>query len=72
PANVPIADVLRYKMYFEHYGEEKFAMERYRLVPAAQRAFACAGCKAPCEAVCRYGVRVRERLVQAHEQLTWV
>jgi uncharacterized protein len=72
PANVPIADVLRYKMYFEHYGEEKFAMERYRLVPAAVRAAACAGCKAPCEAACRYGVRVRERLMQAHKQLTWV
>ena len=70
PENVPIADVLRYKMYFEHYGEEKFAMERYRLVPAAQRVRACAACAAPCEKACRYDVRVRERLMQAHRQLS--
>jgi predicted aldo/keto reductase-like oxidoreductase len=70
PADVPIADVLRYKMYFEHYGEEKFAMERYRLVPASQRAGACDSCPAPCERACRYGVRVRERLVDAHRQLS--
>jgi predicted aldo/keto reductase-like oxidoreductase len=70
PANVPIADVLRYKMYFEHYGEEKFAMERYRRVPVAERAAACVSCKAPCEKACRYGLGVRARLVEAHGQLT--
>ena len=70
PQHVPIADVLRYKMYFEHYGEEKFAMGRYRLVPAAQRAGSCAACDAPCEKACRYGVHVRDRLVQAHRQLS--
>jgi uncharacterized protein len=70
PAGVPIADVLRYKMYFEHYGEQKFALERYAQVPAARRAAACASCAAPCERACRYRLRVRERLMEAHEQLS--
>ena len=40
PRGVPVADILRYRMYFENYGEEKFAMSRYALVPAAARAVA--------------------------------
>jgi uncharacterized protein len=72
PSAVPVADILRYKMYFEHYGEEKFAMERYRRVPVSERADACVSCQAPCEAACRYGVRVRERLLEARDQLTLV
>ena len=67
---VPVWDVLRYKMYFEHYGEQKRAIEGYRQIPEMQRASACAGCAAPCERACPYGVRVRERLVEAHTQLS--
>jgi predicted aldo/keto reductase-like oxidoreductase len=70
PSGVPVADILRYKMYFENYAEQKFAMERYRLIPASQTAAACAACDAPCEDACRYKVRVRERLIEAHRQLT--
>jgi predicted aldo/keto reductase-like oxidoreductase len=69
PRGVPVADILRYKMYFEDYGEEKFAMQRYALVPAAGRPSRCAGCEAPCEAACPYGLRVRERLSEADRQL---
>ena len=69
---VPIADVLRYRMYFEHYGEQKFAMQRYGLVPAANRADACAGCSAPCERRCPYGLKIRRRLTEAHGQLRMV
>ena len=71
PRGVPVADVLRYGMYFEHYGDQKFAMERYRMVPAAQRAGHCQGCDAPCEEHCPYGVRIRANLATAHEQLSW-
>jgi predicted aldo/keto reductase-like oxidoreductase len=71
PRGVPIADVLRYAMYFEHYGDQKFAMERYRLVPASRRAGRCAGCDALCEAHCPYRVRIRANLTKAHEQLSW-
>ena len=69
PRGVPVADILRYKMYFEDYGEEKFAMQRYGLVPASARPSRCAGCEAPCEAACPYGLRVRDRLSEADRQL---
>jgi ferredoxin len=64
-----VADILRYKMYFEDYGEEKFAMQRYALVPAWTRAARCDACAAPCEGACPYGLRVRERLSEADRQL---
>ena len=70
PRDVPVPDVLRYKMYFEHYGEQKLAMQKYVQVPVSQRASACADCDAPCERACPYGVRVRERLAEAHRQLS--
>ena len=69
PHGVPVADILRYKMYFEDYGEEKFAMQRYGLVPASARPSRCAGCAAPCETACPYGLHVRERLAEADRQL---
>jgi uncharacterized protein len=69
PSGVPVADILRYKMYFENYGDEKFAMQRYGLVPVSQRPSRCAGCAAPCERVCPYGLKVRDRLREADRQL---
>jgi predicted aldo/keto reductase-like oxidoreductase len=69
PHDVPVADVLRYKMYFENYREQKMAMGKYARVPMPQRAVHWAGCEAPCERRCPYGVRVRERLIEAHRQL---
>jgi predicted aldo/keto reductase-like oxidoreductase len=70
PRDVPIWDILRYKMYFENYGEQKYALAKYRQLPAAQSAAGCAGCHAPCSAACKYNLRVRERLLEAHAQLT--
>jgi predicted aldo/keto reductase-like oxidoreductase len=70
PRNVPVADILRYKMYFENYREEKYAIGKYDEVPAARRAGNCRDCDAPCEAACPYGVRIRERLAAADTQLT--
>ena len=69
PHGVRVADILRYKMYFEDYGDQKFAMQRYGMVPAAHRPSRCAGCAAPCEVACPYGLRVRERLAEADTQL---
>jgi predicted aldo/keto reductase-like oxidoreductase len=69
PRGVPVADILRYKMYFEHYGDQKFAMQRYGMVPAVARPSACVGCAAPCEPACPYGLRIRERLTEADRQL---
>jgi predicted aldo/keto reductase-like oxidoreductase len=57
-------------MYFEHYGEQKFAMQRYNLVPGANRADRCEGCSAPCERTCPYGLKLRKRLTEAHAHLS--
>ncbi|MFC1729211.1 aldo/keto reductase [candidate division KSB1 bacterium] len=70
PHNVPIANVLRFKMYFENYGNEKYAMQRYNKIPAEQSAEMCAGCSGPCEESCTYKLPVRDLMVQAHTQLT--
>ncbi len=72
PNDVPIWDILRYKMYFENYGDQKYAMERYRKIPAARQATMCAGCNGQCEDVCTYGLAVRAQLLEAHQQLTFV
>ncbi len=71
PFDVPVWDVLRYKMYFENYGEQKYAMTKYRQIPAPQNASACTNCSAPCESSCRYRLPVRERLMEAHAQLSF-
>lgn len=72
PNGVPIADVLRYRMYFENYREQKLGLKKYSKIPVANRADRCAGCPAPCEAACPYGVRVRTRLAGAHRMLSFV
>jgi predicted aldo/keto reductase-like oxidoreductase len=69
PQNVPIWDVLRYKMYFENYRDEKYAMERYERLPASRTAEACLGCDAPCEKACIHNIPIRARLAEAHNQL---
>ncbi|MCX6551466.1 MAG: aldo/keto reductase [Acidobacteria bacterium] len=69
PRGVPVADILRYGMYFEHYGDQKFAMQRYAAIPVAHRPSRCAGCSAPCEEACPYGLRVRARLDETDHQL---
>jgi uncharacterized protein len=71
PAQVPIPDILRYKMYFENYGEQKFAMQRYGLLPASQNATRCQACNGRCEQACPHGLRIRQRLLEAHTQLTF-
>jgi len=70
PNNVPVWDILRYKMYFEHYGDEKYAIERYGRLPEARSAAVCADCSAPCEDACRYNLAVRDKLITAHNMLT--
>jgi len=72
PEQLPIADILRYRMYFEDYGQEKEAMRLYGALPADQRVTACAGCSAPCLGTCPVGVAIPERLAGAHDLLTLV
>jgi predicted aldo/keto reductase-like oxidoreductase len=68
PNGVAINDVLRHRMYFEDYGDQKQAMQLYaKLDPQAD---ACITCTAPCAGACPEGVPIRERLIGAHEKLT--
>jgi len=68
PEQLPIADVLRHRMYFEDYGAERMAMELYsKLEPKAD---VCTGCSAPCANACPFDVSIAERTRAAHEMLT--
>jgi predicted aldo/keto reductase-like oxidoreductase len=68
PAGLPIADVLRHRMYFEDYGWEKEGMRLYARLE--RDASVCASCSAPCTGVCPVGIPIQERLVEAHRMLT--
>jgi predicted aldo/keto reductase-like oxidoreductase len=67
PEGVPIADVLRQRMYFEDYGTEKLAMNLY--AGLSVNASVCAGCDAPCLGSCPVGISIQERTSGAHELL---
>ena len=68
PENVPINDVLRYRMYFEDYRSERQAMELYAQLET--NAAACSGCAAPCAGSCPFGIPIQEKLQGAHELLS--
>jgi predicted aldo/keto reductase-like oxidoreductase len=68
PSNVPIHDVLRHRMYFEDYGDQKQAMGLYAKLE--QNASACIDCDAPCTGACPVDIPIRSRMLGAHEMLT--
>ncbi len=70
PEELPIHDVLRYRMYFEDYGWEKEGMRLYGALDANKRAEVCASCAAPCLGSCPTGIPIPERMAGAHELLT--
>jgi predicted aldo/keto reductase-like oxidoreductase len=70
PREVPIWDILRYKMYFENYGDQKHAMVRYGRIPDSMKPLNCAGCDAPCERACSFKVDIRSCLIEAHKMLS--
>ena len=67
PYEVPVNDIMRYTMYFENYGQEKEAMRKYAKLSV--RADHCAGCAAPCEAKCEFGLPIRDKLMRADQLL---
>lgn len=67
PEGVPIADVLRQRMYFEDYGAEKVAMNLYADLDV--NAAACEGCDAPCLGSCPVGISIQEKTSGAHDLL---
>ena len=68
PEGLPIDDVLRFKMYFEDYGDEREAMRQYaKLEVQADR---CGDCSAPCANACPMGVPIAEATREAHRLLS--
>ncbi len=70
PEQVAIHDVLRHRMYFEDYGDEKEAMRLYSKLE--KNASACVNCSAPCAGSCPVGLNIPERMAGAHDLLTLV
>jgi predicted aldo/keto reductase-like oxidoreductase len=68
PERVPIDDVLRHRMYFESYGDEKQAMRLYANL--GQPASACLSCSAPCLRSCPFGIAIAQATREAHRLLT--
>jgi predicted aldo/keto reductase-like oxidoreductase len=66
---LPINDILRHRMYFEDYGDEKQAMQLYAKLE--KTAAACIDCAAPCLGSCPEGIQIQERMIGAHERLRW-
>lgn len=70
PDNVAVGDVLRFAMYFEDYRNEKMAVDYYSELEDRQKPLNCAGCAAPCESACPYGLTVKNKVMHAHEILS--
>jgi hypothetical protein len=70
PHDVPVDDVLRYRMYFEGYGREKEAMRLYAALDPGRRADRCASCDAPCAKACPFQIPIRERMAEADRMLS--
>jgi hypothetical protein len=66
PAGVKVADIMRYMLYHDGYGDRERAVALYRSLPAG--AAACGGCTG-CRAVCPWGLPVRARMERAHAVL---
>lgn len=70
PQNVAINDVLRFKMYFEDYRMEKEAMRYYGELKENQKPLHCGSCSGYCENACHHKLKVKEKLIHAHEILS--
>ncbi len=67
PEDLPIADVLRYRMYYEDYRWESEGLRRYAAL--GKNASVCASCTAPCLGSCPVGIDIPQRMSGAHELL---
>jgi predicted aldo/keto reductase-like oxidoreductase len=68
PENLPIHDVLRYRMYYEDYGWQREGARLYAKLD--ENASVCASCSAPCLGSCPVGVPIAERMREAHRLLS--
>jgi predicted aldo/keto reductase-like oxidoreductase len=63
---LPVADVLRYVMYADGYGQFELGRDHFKRLPAELASVRCGDCPA-CTVKCRFGVKVPERLSRAQE-----
>lgn len=70
PYDVPIPDILRYRLYFNNYGREKYAMGLYKKIPESRSAAICRSCPGICESACSFDLAIRSKLLRAHDELT--
>jgi predicted aldo/keto reductase-like oxidoreductase len=63
---LPVADVLRYVMYAEEYGQFEMGRDHFKQLTAELAAVRCGDCPS-CTVQCRFGVKVPERLSRAQE-----
>jgi hypothetical protein len=63
---LPVADMLRFLMYAEGYGQFAMAREHFQALPAEVAAVRCNAC-ASCSVQCPNGVQVASRLQRAQE-----
>lgn len=69
PAGVPIADVLRTRMYATDYKDVAFARHEYSLL--ASNASACLSCSgAPCADACPNGIEINKLCAPTHRMLS--
>jgi len=66
PKGLPVADILRFLMYAEGYGQFALGREHFLELPPEVTQVRCNLCP-ECKVRCRYGVRVAERLGRAQE-----
>lgn len=73
PSMVAIADILRHRMYYEHFGLQKQAMLEYAALPVSVQADACRLCESQaCTAACPSGRPVKVVMRDVHETLALV
>jgi len=68
PQKIPVNTILRYHYYFQVKRQEKYAMQKYRVLPG-KKPDACLECEGFCEKACPYGVLTRPLLAMAHRDL---
>jgi len=68
PQHVHVADIMRYQLYYDGYGDRRRARALYRALPAKASAAACMDC-AECRVVCPMDIPVQSKLVCIHKAL---
>jgi ferredoxin len=66
PQGLPVADILRYLMYSEGYGQFALGREQFKQLPAQLASVRCDACPT-CSIDCPNGVHVRDRVTRAQE-----